>query len=44
MLEDADFLGAVEDLIRENHLTAEKAFEFKALELRDAWMSAAARG
>jgi phosphotransferase system enzyme I (PtsI) len=39
MLEDADFLGAVEDLIRENHLTAEKAFEFKTLEQRDAWMS-----
>jgi phosphotransferase system enzyme I (PtsI) len=39
MLEDADFLGASEDLIRENHLTAEKAFEFKALEQRDAWMS-----
>jgi phosphotransferase system enzyme I (PtsI) len=39
MLEDSDFLGAVEDLIRENHLTAEKAFEFKALEQRDAWMS-----
>jgi phosphotransferase system enzyme I (PtsI) len=39
MLEDADFLGAIEDLIRENHLTAEKAFEFKALEQRDVWMS-----
>ena len=39
MLEDSDFLGAIEDLIRENHLTAEKAFEFKALEQRDAWMS-----
>ena len=39
MLEDEDFIGAIEDLIRENHLTAEKAFEFKALEQRDAWMS-----
>ena len=39
MLEDADFLGAIEDLIRENHLTAEKAFEFKVLEQRDVWMS-----
>lgn len=39
MLEDEDFVGAIEDLIRENHLTAEKAFEFKALEQRDAWMS-----
>ncbi|HXF95095.1 MAG TPA: phosphoenolpyruvate--protein phosphotransferase [Gemmatimonadales bacterium] len=37
MLEDRDFLGAVEDLIREHHLTAEKAFEFKALEMRDLW-------
>jgi phosphotransferase system enzyme I (PtsI) len=37
MLEDDDFLGGIEDLIRENHLTAEKAFEFKALEVRDAW-------
>jgi phosphotransferase system enzyme I (PtsI) len=39
MLEDTEFLGAIEDLIRENHLTAEKAFEFKALEQRDVWMS-----
>lgn len=37
MLEDEVFLEAVEDLIRENHLTAEKAFEYKALEVRDAW-------
>ncbi|MGH8697319.1 MAG: phosphoenolpyruvate--protein phosphotransferase [Burkholderiales bacterium] len=37
MLEDEEFLGGVEDLIRENHLTAEKAFEFKALEVRDLW-------
>ncbi|HXH63638.1 MAG TPA: phosphoenolpyruvate--protein phosphotransferase [Gemmatimonadales bacterium] len=39
MLEDKDFLGAVAHLIRENHLTAEKAYEFKALEARDAWSS-----
>jgi phosphoenolpyruvate-protein phosphotransferase (PTS system enzyme I) len=39
MLEDTEFLGAVEDLIRENHLTAEKAFEFKTLEKRDEWLS-----
>jgi phosphoenolpyruvate-protein phosphotransferase (PTS system enzyme I) len=39
MLEDVDFIGAIEDLIRKNHLTAEKAFEFKALEMRDAWTS-----
>src|SRR5881296_2382496 len=37
MLEDKEFLSSVEDLIRENHLTAEKAFEFKALEVRDTW-------
>ena len=37
MLEDRTFIGAVEELIRENHLTAEKAFEFKALEVRDEW-------
>jgi len=37
MLEDKEFLGAVETLIRENHLTAEKAYEFKALEMRDLW-------
>jgi phosphotransferase system enzyme I (PtsI) len=39
MLEDVEFLGAVEDLIRKNHLTAERAFEYKALEMRDAWTS-----
>jgi hypothetical protein len=43
MLEDDDFLGGIEDLIRENHLTAEKAFEFKALEVRDAWAGTAVR-
>src|SRR5207249_10097129 len=37
MLEDKVFRSSVEDLIRENHLTAEKAFEFKALEVRDTW-------
>ena len=37
MLEDKEFLAGAEDLIRENHLTAEKAFEFKALEVRDLW-------
>jgi phosphotransferase system enzyme I (PtsI) len=39
MLQDEPFLDGIEDLIRENHLTAEKAFEFKALEVRDAWAS-----
>jgi phosphotransferase system enzyme I (PtsI) len=37
MLEDREFLNGVAHLIRENHLTAEKAFEFKALEVRDMW-------
>lgn len=37
MLEDDDFLGSVERLIRENQLAAERAFEFKALELRAVW-------
>jgi phosphotransferase system enzyme I (PtsI) len=37
MLDDREFIAGVDDLIRENHLTAEKAFEFKALEMRDLW-------
>ena len=37
ILEDKVFLTGVADLIRENHLTAEKAYEFKALEVRDMW-------
>ena len=37
MLEDRVFTGGVAELIRENHLTAEKAFEFKTLEVRDLW-------
>jgi len=40
MLEDREFIGAVAELIRENHLTAEKAFEFKTLEVRDLWTAA----
>ena len=39
MLEDNEFVAAIVDLIRENHLTAEKAFEFKAFEIRDLWSS-----
>jgi phosphotransferase system enzyme I (PtsI) len=39
MLEDKDFIGGIAELIRENHLTAEKAFEFKTLEVRDLWTS-----
>ncbi len=37
MLEDRDFLGEVEGLIRGHNLSAESAFEFKMLELRDLW-------
>src|SRR5437763_1677950 len=37
ILEDKEFLSGVADLIRENHLAAEKAYEFKALEVRDLW-------
>lgn len=40
ILEDKDFIGGVAELIRENHLTAEKAFEFKTLEVRDLWTAA----
>jgi phosphoenolpyruvate-protein phosphotransferase (PTS system enzyme I) len=41
MLEDKPFLGAVEGLIRKNHLTAEKAYEYQALEVREAWEATA---
>jgi phosphotransferase system enzyme I (PtsI) len=37
MLEDQHFLGEVEGLIRDNLLTAERAFEFQVLELRELW-------
>ncbi len=40
MLEDKEFIGGVAELIRENHFTAEKAFEFKTLEVRDLWTAA----
>jgi phosphotransferase system enzyme I (PtsI) len=40
MLEDREFIGGVAALIRENHLTAEKAFEYKTLEVRDLWTGA----
>jgi phosphotransferase system enzyme I (PtsI) len=39
MLEDQDFLGTVEALIRDNQLSAERAFEFRALETRNLWES-----
>ena len=37
MVRDQDFLASVEQLIRKNKLSAETAFEFKALELRVAF-------
>ena len=37
MLEDEEFVQSVESLIRENRLTAERAFEFKTLEVRAIW-------
>lgn len=40
MVQDEDFLQGVEVLIRKSHLSAETAFEFKALELRVAFSGA----
>ena len=40
MVQDEDYLGSVEALIRNNLLSAETAFEFKSLELREAWAGA----
>ncbi len=37
MAQDSDFLRGVEHLIRENRLSAETAYEFKALEVRNVW-------
>jgi phosphotransferase system enzyme I (PtsI) len=37
MLEDHTLLGEVERLVRENQLTAERAFEFQVLEVKEAW-------
>lgn len=37
MLQDADLLGGVERLIRENAFAAERAFEMKILEWRGLW-------
>jgi phosphotransferase system enzyme I (PtsI) len=39
MVQDPDFLAGVEFLIRKNLLSAETAFEFKALEAREMWAS-----
>ncbi|MDQ3426239.1 MAG: phosphoenolpyruvate--protein phosphotransferase [Gemmatimonadota bacterium] len=41
MAEDQEFLASVETLIRNNQLSAETAYEFKALELRNLWSGAA---
>jgi phosphotransferase system enzyme I (PtsI) len=41
MAQDKEFLASVETLIRNNQLSAETAYEFKALELRALWSSAA---
>jgi phosphotransferase system enzyme I (PtsI) len=39
MAQDADLLAEIERLIRENHLSAESAYEFKSLEIRNLWGS-----
>jgi phosphotransferase system enzyme I (PtsI) len=41
MVQDADFLAGVIHLIRQNNLSAETAYEFKALDLRAAWSGTA---
>src|SRR3954467_1899928 len=41
MAQDEEFLASVETLIRNNQLSAETAYEFKALELRNLWSGAA---
>ncbi|MFQ5549795.1 MAG: phosphoenolpyruvate--protein phosphotransferase [Gemmatimonadales bacterium] len=38
MIEDEEFLSTVRHLILDNHLSAERAFEFVALELRQSWL------
>jgi phosphotransferase system enzyme I (PtsI) len=37
MVQDEEFLSGVEALIRKNNLSAETAYDFKALEVRSAW-------
>ncbi|HSB53807.1 MAG TPA: phosphoenolpyruvate-utilizing N-terminal domain-containing protein, partial [Gemmatimonadales bacterium] len=37
MAQDTDFLKGVEQLIRESAMSAETAYEFKALEIRNIW-------
>ena len=41
LTQDEEFLKSVEILIRQNQLSAETAFEFRALELRALWSGAA---
>src|SRR3954451_23544923 len=41
MAQDQEFINSVETLIRNNQLSAETAYEFKALELRNLWSGAA---
>ncbi|HET8622956.1 MAG TPA: phosphoenolpyruvate--protein phosphotransferase, partial [Gemmatimonadales bacterium] len=41
MAQDEDFVRSVEQLIRNNRLSAETAYEFKALELRNLWSGSA---
>ncbi|MFL5449375.1 MAG: phosphoenolpyruvate--protein phosphotransferase [Gemmatimonadales bacterium] len=41
MAQDEEFLASVETLIRKNQLSAETAYEFRALELRAFWSGAA---
>jgi phosphoenolpyruvate-protein phosphotransferase (PTS system enzyme I) len=41
MAQDHEFLRSVETLIRKNQFSAETAYEFRALELRQHWSSAA---
>ncbi len=40
MARDPEVLLGIEALIRKNHLAAETAYEFKALEIRNAWQNA----
>jgi phosphoenolpyruvate-protein phosphotransferase (PTS system enzyme I) len=40
MAQDEEFLASVETLIRQNQLSAETAYEFRALELRALWSNA----
>ncbi|MEE8361865.1 MAG: phosphoenolpyruvate-utilizing N-terminal domain-containing protein, partial [Gemmatimonadales bacterium] len=41
MVQDRDFLAGVETLIRNNNLSAETAYEFKALEYRELFAGSA---